>query len=74
MVLADSIVRRRCGTVDTRGGHLVDDQPRQLERDPENKIFAGVAAGFANYVKTDPTMGRVLGAVELLAGGLGFFV
>ena len=52
----------------------MDDQPRQLERDPENKIFAGVAAGFANYVKTDPTMGRVLGAVELLAGGLGFFV
>ena len=52
----------------------MNDQPRRLERDPDNKIIAGVAAGVANYFGLDPTLVRVLWALTLLIGGLGFIV
>ena len=52
----------------------MNDQPRRLERDPNNKVIAGVAAGVANYVGLDPTLVRVLWALTLLIGGLGLIV
>ena len=55
-------------------GNTVNDQPRRLERDPDNKVIAGVAAGVANYFGLDPTLVRVLWALTLLIGGLGFIV
>ena len=55
-------------------GYLVNDQQRRLERDPNNKIIAGVAAGVANYFGLDPTLVRVLWALTLLIGGLGLIV
>ena len=46
-------------------------KPRRLERDSNNKMIAGVAAGVANYFDLDPTIVRVLWALTILAGGLG---
>ena len=52
----------------------MNDQPRRLERDPDNKIIAGVASGVANYFGLDPTVVRVIWALTLLLGGLGVIV
>jgi phage shock protein C len=58
---------------DWRSKHMAD-QPRRLERDPDNKMIAGVAAGVANYFDMDPTLVRVLWALTLLLGGFGAVV
>ena len=52
----------------------MNDQPRRLERDADNKIIAGVASGVANYFNIDPTIVRVLWALTILFGGLGVIV
>lgn len=50
------------------------DQTKRLERDTSNKMIAGVAAGVANYFGIDPTVVRVLWALTIFFGGLGFIV
>ena len=49
-------------------------QTKRLERDTSNKVIAGVASGVANYFEIDPTIVRVLWALTILFGGLGFVV
>ena len=49
-------------------------KPRRLERDSNNKMIAGVAAGVANYFDLDPTIVRVLWAASFLFGGVGAIV
>ena len=50
------------------------DQPRRLERNPDNKMIAGVASGVADFFGIDPTIVRVLWALTILFGGLGAIV
>jgi phage shock protein C len=50
------------------------ETPRRLERDPNNKMIAGVASGVAEYFGIDPTIVRVLWAITVLFGGLGVVV
>ena len=45
-------------------------RPR-LERDPDDKVVAGVCAAFARYTDTDPVLWRVTLAVLTLFGGAG---
>jgi phage shock protein PspC (stress-responsive transcriptional regulator) len=52
----------------------VAGQTKRLERDTSNKVIAGVASGVANYFEIDPTIVRVLWALTILFGGLGFVV
>jgi phage shock protein PspC (stress-responsive transcriptional regulator) len=52
----------------------MNDQPRRLERDPNNKVIAGVAAGVANYFDIDTTLVRVLWALTIFVGGLGVII
>jgi phage shock protein PspC (stress-responsive transcriptional regulator) len=45
--------------------------PARLERDPDDKVIAGVCAAFARYTDTDPVLWRVTIAVLTLFGGAG---
>ena len=45
--------------------------PPRLERDPDDKVIAGVCAAFARYTDTDPVLWRVTIAVLTLFGGAG---
>ncbi len=45
--------------------------PPRLERDPDDKVVAGVCAAFARYTDTDPVLWRVTVAVLTLFGGAG---
>ena len=45
--------------------------PRRLVRDPDDKVLAGVCAGFGRYTDTDPVLWRVSVAVLTLFGGAG---
>ena len=46
-------------------------QTPRLERDPDDKVVAGVCAAFARYTDTDPVLWRVTIAVLTLFGGAG---
>ena len=45
--------------------------PQRLERDPDDKVLAGVCAAFARYTDTDPVLWRVTIAVLTVFGGAG---
>jgi phage shock protein PspC (stress-responsive transcriptional regulator) len=50
----------------------MNDQPRKrLLRSRDDRILAGVAGGFANYLDVDPTLVRVGFVAAALFGGLG---
>ncbi|GAB4162905.1 MAG: hypothetical protein Fur0021_37570 [Candidatus Promineifilaceae bacterium] len=44
---------------------------KRLVRSQNNRMFAGVAAGIAEYLDTDPTLIRLLFVIMTLAGGPG---
>ena len=50
------------------------DEPRKLERDPDNKMIAGVASGVAEYLGVDPTIVRVIWAITFFLGLFGAVV
>ncbi len=52
----------------------MNDQPRRLERNPDDKVIAGVASGVADFFGLDPTVVRVIWALTILLGGLGLIV
>lgn len=62
-----------CGT---SGGERcqVNDVSRRLERDPNNKMIGGVAAGVANYFNLDPTVVRIAWAASILVFGMGLLL
>ncbi|HVW66553.1 MAG TPA: DUF2807 domain-containing protein [Candidatus Peribacteraceae bacterium] len=49
----------------------ISHHPRRLYRDPDNKVFAGVASGLALYFGIDPVIVRVIFVVLALFHGLG---
>lgn len=52
----------------------MNDQPRKLVRNTDDKIIAGVASGVADFFGIDATIVRVLWALTVLFGGLGAIV
>lgn len=50
------------------------DQPKRLERDIENKMIAGVAAGVAEFFDIDVTIIRIVWAVAVVFGGFGLII
>lgn len=52
----------------------MNDQPRRLQRNPNDKVIAGVASGIADFFGLDPTVVRVIWALTMLLGGLGVIV
>lgn len=46
---------------------LNQNEPRRLYRSRTNVVFAGVAAGIADYFTVDPTLVRVVLALLLIA-------
>ena len=44
---------------------------KRLMRSQNNRMFAGVAAGIAEYLDIDPTIVRLLFVIATLAGGPG---
>ena len=50
------------------------DEGRKLERDPNNKMIAGVASGVAEYLGVDPTIVRVIWAITVFLGLFGAVV
>lgn len=52
----------------------MNDQPRRLERNTDDKIIAGVASGVADFLGVDPSIVRVIWALTFFLGGLGFIV
>ena len=52
----------------------MNDRPRRLERNPDDKVIAGVASGVADFFGLDPTVVRVVWALTMLIGGLGVIV
>ena len=52
----------------------MNDRPRRLQRNPDNKVIAGVASGVADFFGLDPTVVRVVWALTMLLGGLGVIV
>ena len=48
--------------------------PRRLERDDNDKILAGVCAGFGRYTGTDPVVWRITIAVLTFFGAAGLFI
>ncbi|HEY0601814.1 MAG TPA: PspC domain-containing protein [Herpetosiphonaceae bacterium] len=46
---------------------LTQNEPRRLYRSRTNVVFAGVAAGIAEYFHVDPTLVRVVLALILIA-------
>ena len=51
--------------------HPPSPPPPRLERDPDDKVVAGVCAAFARSTDTDPVLWRVTLAVLTLFGGAG---
>lgn len=47
-------------------------EPKRLYRSKTEKIFGGVCGGLGNYFSIDPVLVRVIWAVLLFAGGVGF--
>lgn len=47
---------------------------RRLFRDPDEKIFGGVASGIAHYFNVDPVLIRVLWVIITLLGGSGILI
>ncbi|MFR4933441.1 PspC domain-containing protein [Streptococcus sp.] len=45
---------------------------KELRRDPNNKIIAGVCSGIANYLDIDPVIIRLIWAVAIFLLGIGF--
>lgn len=52
----------------------MNDESRRLERDPNNKMIGGVAAGVANYFNLDPTIVRIAWAASILVFGIGLLL
>ena len=52
----------------------MNDRPRRLQRNPDDKVIAGVASGVADFFGLDPTIVRVVWALTILLGGLGVIV
>ncbi len=52
---------------------VINDKPRKLYRSRNGKI-GGVCSGLADYFNTDVVPVRLLAALGLLCGGLGFWV
>ncbi len=52
----------------------MNDKPRRLQRNPDDKVIAGVASGVADFFGLDPTVVRVIWALTILLGGLGVIV
>lgn len=46
----------------------------KLYRNPDDKIIGGVASGIASYLNIDPKIIRLLFALSLIWGGIGFFI
>lgn len=46
---------------------------KRLTRPKNNKIIAGVCAGFANYFNVDPVIIRIIWLILLLFFGVGLF-
>jgi len=49
----------------------MNDRPRRLQRNPDDKVIAGVASGVADFFGLDPAVVRVVWALTILLGGLG---
>ncbi|WP_416370815.1 PspC domain-containing protein [Streptococcus thermophilus] len=45
---------------------------KELRRDSNNKIIAGVCSGIANYLDIDPVIIRLIWAVAIFLLGIGF--
>ncbi len=45
---------------------------KELRRDPNNKIIAGVCSGIAKYLDIDPVIIRLIWAAEIFLFGTGF--
>ncbi len=52
----------------------MNDRPRRLQRNPDDKVIAGVASGVADFFGLDPTVVRVIWALTILLGGFGVIV
>ncbi len=52
----------------------MNDRPRRLQRNPDDKVIAGVASGVADFFGLDPTIVRVVWTLTILLGGLGVIV
>ena len=50
----------------------INQSPKRLYRDADNKIIGGVAYGISNYFKVDPALIRILFVISLFIGGFGF--
>jgi phage shock protein PspC (stress-responsive transcriptional regulator) len=51
------------------------EQFKKLYRSEKNKMIGGVAAGFAEYFKIDPTLVRLIFVIAGLAGpGIPFYL
>ena len=46
---------------------------KELRRDPNNKIIAGVCSGIAKYLDIDPVIIRLIWAAAIFLFGTGFF-
>lgn len=47
---------------------------RKLQKDPTNKVIAGVCSGLGKYLGVDVTLMRVIFAILTLAGGPGLLL
>ena len=47
---------------------------KQLTRDTDNKMIAGVCSGIANYLNVDPTVIRLIWAIAISFFGTGAFL
>lgn len=45
-------------------------EPKKLYKDPDNKVFAGVAAGLAEYAEMDVTLMRLLVLAVIIFSGI----
>ena len=46
--------------------------PRRLRRSTQDRVLAGVAGGTARYLGVDPVIVRIVFAISIFAGGIGF--
>lgn len=47
------------------------NEPKKLMRSTQNKMVAGVCAGFAHYLNVDPTLVRAIYVAMVLLAGFG---
>ena len=47
------------------------NEPKKLMRSTQNKMVAGVCAGFARYLNVDPTLVRAIYVAMVLLAGFG---